>query len=114
MSRPGFELQGPTMKSVTPSTERSIAPRQASPDRPDFGRGERRMRVGWLAITLGLLACLAFVPTLNNGFVDVWDDDHNFLKNIQFRGLGRDQIVWAWSTDLLGVYQPLAWMLLEA
>jgi hypothetical protein len=54
----------------------------------------------------------AFGPIVGNGFVG-WDDPLNFLENRDFRGLGWTQIRWAWTTRLLGVYQPLAWMLLE-
>ncbi len=65
-----------------------------------------------LLAVVSVLVLLAFVPTLRNGFVD-WDDDVNFLKNDHFRGLGAAQLRWAWTTSCLGVYQPLAWMLLE-
>ena len=49
----------------------------------------------------------------DNFFVD-WDDQDNFLNNSHFRGVGTDQLRWAWTTRLLGVYQPLSWMILEA
>ena len=42
-----------------------------------------------------------------------WDDEENFLENPSYRGLGWSQIRWAWTTFLIGVYQPLAWMILE-
>ena len=68
----------------------------------------------WLvAVPLALVVVAAFLPVLGNGFVD-WDDDMNFLKNPSYRGLGPAQVRWAWSTFWLGVYQPLAWLLLEA
>jgi tetratricopeptide (TPR) repeat protein len=65
-----------------------------------------------MAIPLAVLALVAFLPALNNGFVNL-DDQANFLSNPFYRGLGRGQIAWAWTTDWLGVYQPLAWMLFE-
>src|SRR5262249_47033858 len=34
--------------------------------------------------------------------------------NDDYRGLGWREVAWAWSTTRLYVYQPLAWMLLEA
>ena len=74
-------------------------------------RWDRRARA--LAIGVGLLAAAAFLPSLGNGFVEEWDDQKNFLTNLDFRGLGLDQLRWAWTTTLLGVYQPLGWMLLE-
>jgi len=66
----------------------------------------------WIVVALALVAATAFLPALNNGFL-AFDDDENFLDNASFRGLGPSQIRWAWTTFLLGVYQPLAWMLLE-
>src|SRR5262249_42631508 len=66
-----------------------------------------------VAIPLVLLVVAAFLPVLGNDFVN-WDDQVNFLGNPDFRGLGWPQVRWAWTTFLLGVYQPLAWLLLEA
>jgi protein O-mannosyl-transferase len=61
---------------------------------------------------LALVVAVAFLPVLRNGWVDL-DDDGNFLANPHYRGLGWEQVRWAWGTYHLGVYQPLAWMLLE-
>ena len=69
--------------------------------------------IWWLAASVAILAVLAFAPAIGNGFVN-WDDDTNFVDNPHFRGLGWNQIRWAWTTFRLGVYQPLSWMLLEA
>ncbi len=67
----------------------------------------------WLVvIPLALIVIAAFIPALDNGFV--WDDQRNFLDNLDYRGLGGAQVKWAWSTFVLGVYQPLAWLLFEA
>jgi tetratricopeptide (TPR) repeat protein len=55
----------------------------------------------------------AFVPAVDNGFVN-YDDRKNFLENGSFRGVGRPQVVWAFTTSHLGVYQPLSWLILEA
>ncbi|MHC5542901.1 hypothetical protein ACYOEI_32155, partial [Singulisphaera rosea] len=66
-----------------------------------------------MAVPLVLIVALAFWPVLDNGFVR-WDDDENFFENVEYRGLGLSQIGWAWSTFLLGVYQPFAWLILEA
>ncbi len=68
----------------------------------------------WLvAVPLALIVVGAFLPALNQGFVN-WDDRSNFLNNPHYRGLGLAQLRWAWSTFWLGVYQPLAWLLFEA
>ncbi len=42
----------------------------------------------WLVpVIVALLTAGAFLPTLQNGFVD-WDDSKNFLINPHYRGLG--------------------------
>ena len=66
-----------------------------------------------MAVLLVLLVVAAFSPCLGNDFV-TWDDDKNFLENPSYRGLGWSQIYWAWTSFQIGVYQPLAWMILEA
>ena len=68
---------------------------------------------GAMAALLMLLVVAAFSPCLGNDFV-LWDDDRNFLENRSYRGLGWPQLHWAWTSFQLGVYQPLAWMILEA
>src|SRR3954454_18593244 len=73
----------------------------------------RGMPAWTMAAPLAIVGVVAFVPVLDNGFVNL-DDHANFLYNPHYRGLGRAQIAWAWTTDWLGVYQPLGWMLLEA
>ena len=69
-------------------------------------------RIWLVAIPLAVITIYAFSPILENGFV-LWDDDENFLDNPYFRGLGAAQVKWAWTTFLVGVYQPLAWLLFE-
>ena len=64
-------------------------------------------------VVLAAAVVAAFLPVSDNGFVQL-DDDKNFEKNPFFRGLGREQVAWAWTTRLVGVYQPLGWMVLEA
>jgi tetratricopeptide (TPR) repeat protein len=59
-----------------------------------------------------VIVLAAFLPVCDNAFVNL-DDPTNFLENPSYRGLGWRQIVWAWTTWHLGVYQPLSWMLLE-
>jgi tetratricopeptide (TPR) repeat protein len=64
-----------------------------------------------LVLVLVLLVVVAFAPCVRNDFV-VWDDPQNFLDNPYYRGLGWAQLRWDWTSFQLGVYQPLAWMLL--
>ncbi len=55
------------------------------------------------------LALLAFLPALRNGFVS-WDDRIILIQNPYFRGLGWDNIKWAFSNFTTGKYQPLSWL----
>jgi protein O-mannosyl-transferase len=59
-----------------------------------------------------LVACvwIAFSPVLNNGFVDL-DDRDWILENHSFRGLGWEQVQFAFTTQKGGVYQPLGWLI---
>lgn len=53
----------------------------------------------------------AFWPILGNQFVN-WDDPDVLLRNSQ---LGSPGVVrWAFSTDLIGHYQPLSWLIWSA
>ena len=58
-----------------------------------------------------LVACvwIAFSPVLSNGFVD-WDDRTDSLENHSFRGLGWDQLLFAFTTFKGGLYSPLGWL----
>src|SRR5438876_81531 len=69
-----------------------------------------RRWVDWLVPALiALVTFAAFLPTLQNQFVN-WDDDENFLDNPHYRGLGWTQLRWMWTTFHLGHYIPLTWM----
>lgn len=70
----------------------------------------RARRTAWLVPALvGLLTACAFVPSLQNGFVN-WDDYHTLLVNPNYQGFGWTQLRWMFTTFLLGHYQPLSWM----
>src|SRR2546430_3146610 len=67
--------------------------------------------VRWLApLLVALFTLAAFLPTLQNQFVN-WDDDINFLDNFHYRGLAWTHLRWMWTTHL-GHYIPLTWMTL--
>jgi Flp pilus assembly protein TadD len=70
-------------------------------------------RGDWLHV-VGLLVavCAVFGSALGGEFLD-WDDELNFTGNLAYRGLGWSNLRWAFTTFLVGVYQPLAWLLLE-
>lgn len=67
----------------------------------------------WLRRLLPPLAAAltfaVFLPALDNGFVN-WDDFENLVGNQRYRGLGREQLSWMFTTFHLGHYQPLTWV----
>jgi Flp pilus assembly protein TadD len=69
--------------------------------------GPRKLWPVWGVV----VACvwMAFLPALGNGFVD-FDDPGWILENTSFRGLGWEQIRFAFTTSTGGVYQPLGWL----
>jgi hypothetical protein len=88
-----------------------------SPPTPVRGQASdhpvRSIPAAVVAVLLALLAVAAFFPVLRNGFIETWDDQANILENDGYRGLGWAQIQWAWTNHLVGVYQPLGWMILS-
>jgi protein O-mannosyl-transferase len=62
-------------------------------------------------VVLVLATAVAFLPTLDNGFVN-FDDIENFLNNKAYRGLGLSQLRWMFTTVNLGGLIPLTWMTL--
>lgn len=62
-------------------------------------------------VTVALLTMLAFLPALQNGFVD-WDDTTNFVNNMNYRGLAWSHIHWMWTSHLMNRYIPITWMTL--
>jgi tetratricopeptide (TPR) repeat protein len=65
-----------------------------------------------MAVALAALASFAFAPVLDNGFVDL-DDHVNILDNHAFRSLGWTQVVTAFTTPRMGIYQPLSSLFLS-
>ena len=64
----------------------------------------------WLVpLVIALLTLAAFIPILENGFVN-WDDEHALLKNQNYRGLGWEQLRWMFTAFHMGHYQPLSWV----
>jgi tetratricopeptide (TPR) repeat protein len=106
-----------------PSTNRSANAQGTcgTPEGPPHGPADDDQAAGatWAcelpavgtALVLVVLVVVAFSPGLRNEFV-VWDDPQNFLENPDYRGLGWAQLRWDWTSFHVGVYQPLAWMIL--
>lgn len=72
-----------------------------------------RSRGWWWPLIVALGAAWPFLPVLRHGFL-IWDDEHNFLANLDFGPLNWDRVRWAWTAFRAGVYHPLSWMVLEA
>src|SRR6059036_624983 len=65
----------------------------------------------WLVpVLIALVTFAAFLPTLQNQFVNL-DDNDNFLDNPHYRGLTWTHLRWMWTTHQ-GHYIPLTWMTL--
>src|SRR4051812_35529797 len=107
-SRPLAYLGRVTATRMT--TRRARRPGQRTPSTTSSVASPRVYE--WLVPAIVAVATIvAFLPILENGFVD-WDDDKNFVNNPNFRGLGLDQLRWMWTTFHMGHYVPLSWMTL--
>src|SRR5262249_30621121 len=79
---------------------------RSAPPRRGVVSGFSRTAGGTDAVVLALASLAAFRPVLHNEFVS-WDDPSVLLDNPH---LGEAGIVrWAFSTTVMGHYQPLAW-----
>jgi tetratricopeptide (TPR) repeat protein len=72
----------------------------------------KRSKVDLRLPTLVVVATVAaFWPILDNGFVN-WDDPDVLLQNAHLASPGI--LRWAFTTDLIGHYQPLSWLMWSA
>lgn len=69
------------------------------------------LRVG-LPAGIFLVSFLCFTPALGGEFLN-WDDNLVLTGHAAWRGLGGDQIRWAFSTFHAGHYHPLTWLSFE-
>jgi protein O-mannosyl-transferase len=93
---------------ITPRLDGSL-PLTSLDSSTQFRTTRRRLTV----ITVAAVVAVAFLPVIGNGWV-ARDDPENFLENPGYRGLGPAQLRWAFSSIQMGVYQPVAWILLGA
>jgi protein O-mannosyl-transferase len=73
-----------------------------------FNNGvSEKIRLHW-AVTLvpALLTFLAYLPSLNNGFV-VWDDPENIINNTHIRSLDFSSLEWMFTSFFRGFWFPL-------
>ena len=82
-------------------------------DRPAAASSDVAGTRTWVGVVAPLAvfvaALVAFLPALDNGFVN-WDDDRVLLQNEHFRGLGWAQLQWMSRAYWLGHYHPLTWL----
>jgi protein O-mannosyl-transferase len=77
----------------------------------DHARDARSRRLAVDASLIAIATLVAFQPALSNGFVN-WDDPEVLLSNPH---LGNAGIAgWAFTTTLIGHYQPLVWLVWSA
>src|SRR5437016_4937834 len=105
------------MSRKSKARNREVASRPQHSQPPPRERPEpvaRALLQGWLSwlvpVLIALITCAAFLPTLQNQFVDL-DDNDNFLDNPHYRGLAWTHLRWMWTTHQ-GHYIPLTWMTL--
>jgi protein O-mannosyl-transferase len=70
-----------------------------------------RRRPALIPTMLVLGTLVTFAPALWNGFV-AWDDDPNFIKNADYRGLGLRNLRWMFTNVLMGHWIPVTWLTL--
>ena len=90
-------------------SERSEAGPAAFSDHTSVTSSHVKLVVWLMPILVGLSAIAAFLPVLQNDFVD-WDDDVNIVNNFNYRGLGWSQLRWMFTNLNMGHYQPLSWV----
>jgi tetratricopeptide (TPR) repeat protein len=65
----------------------------------------------WVPVAIGLLTAVAFLPVLQNDFID-WDDHANYLANPDYRGLSWGHLRWMFTTFYMSLYRPVTWITL--
>jgi Flp pilus assembly protein TadD len=59
-------------------------------------------------VVVVLITGWAFLPVLQNGFVD--GDDKTLITNVAYRGFGWSELRWMFAGFHFGKYQPLTWL----
>src|SRR4029077_19486549 len=100
--------------SVREAHEGNTRPAERAPDAAveplaaqSAARGAQAVHIAGLA----LVTLAAFAPVLRNGFVN-WDDPSVLLNNPRLAAPAI--FAWAFTTMLIGHYQPLAWLVWSA
>ena len=59
-----------------------------------------------IPVAVAIISAACFLPAVSGSFLN-WDDPVNFQDNVAYRGLGWEQVRWAFTTVLFGHYIPL-------
>lgn len=70
----------------------------------------RRVPAWTIVAGVAVIVFACFSPALTHDWVDIWDDGQNIIDNTAYRGLGFDNLRWAFTTFHEGSYQPLCWL----
>jgi tetratricopeptide (TPR) repeat protein len=63
----------------------------------------------WSLAAIVVVVALAFLPSLQNGFLD-WDDQPNVVANPNLKEINSQSLKWMFTTFLSGHYHPLTWL----
>ena len=86
-------------------------------DRPRLEIAKDTLAFAWKTslapcVILCGLVLVVFYSIVHFGFIN-WDDDKNFIDNPWVKGFLHPRYwIWAWSTRLMDVYQPISWIFL--
>ncbi len=59
-----------------------------------------------IPFAVAIVSATCFLPAVSGSFLN-WDDPVNFQDNVAYRGLGWEQVRWAFTTVVFGHYIPL-------
>jgi len=62
-------------------------------------------------VCVAAVTFIAFLPVLRADWLN-WDDEINFVRNENYRGLSATHIKWMFTSLHFGHYQPLSWLTL--
>ena len=69
----------------------------------------RRITLACLAAVV-VATAMSFAPAIDNEFL-YWDDENNLINNTHIRDFSSENLAWMCEATLLGVWQPLTWMI---
>src|SRR5690349_17872609 len=72
-------------------------------------RDRRAVFDALVAVAIGTLTLLVFLPALRGDWLQ-FDDDRNFLQNAGYRGLGPSQLRWMLTGAIMGHWTPVTWL----